>query len=354
MQGGQLGALGLQFAGKQPPPNLHRSGSIKPLSQVVSYVCERCRVSVARCCRPARGCECFGSWAFPTGDAIGISHVMIEKVQLTIQAGMKVQEVTDLEVFMVLGKLGLSQGNIVVMVVTSGIMLFMIFIFLFLGMALFSEGAPSDAQSIVNSLITAGSAVAFNSNASAGGDTKLMELLHKCMEYVKKLSGQGEFTFDVNEVFTGMLTRASKHQAKRDKEVQDKRDQGGVKPEQPGKQSNDSTANEEKLEVDNLKSEATDISPDPESSSSYVESALRRSKSKKKSANKKLSSAKGSGSSVVFCHQHFSRSVDEKPIDISNVEISTTTLTGRIVRQVVEPGRQVLLTTALSHNCSYF
>ena len=55
---------------------------------------------------------------------------MLEKVQLTIQAGMKVQEVTDLEVFMVLGKLGLSQADIVVMVVTSGIMLFLICIFL--------------------------------------------------------------------------------------------------------------------------------------------------------------------------------------------------------------------------------
>ena len=85
-------------------------------------------------------------------------------------------------------------------------------------MALFSEGAPSDAQAVVNSLITAGSAVAFNSNASSGGDTKLMELLQKCMEYVKKLSGQGEFTFDVNEEFTGMLTRATKFQAKKDKE----------------------------------------------------------------------------------------------------------------------------------------
>jgi hypothetical protein len=38
------------------------------------------------------------------------------------------------------------------------------------------------------------------------------------MEYIKKLPGQGEFTFDVNGEFTGMLSSATKFQAKKDKE----------------------------------------------------------------------------------------------------------------------------------------
>jgi hypothetical protein len=291
---------------------------------------------------------------------------MLEKVQLTIQAGMKVQEVTDLEVFMVLGKLGLSQADIVVMVVTSGIMLFLIFIFLFLGMALFSEGAPSDAQAVVNSLITAGSAVAFNSNASSGGDTKLMELLQKCMEYVKKLSGQGEFTFDVNEEFTGMLTRATKFQAKKDKEEhgdqsranqQQSTQEEGKDPEEP-----ESEADSDDSRQDDNDEETTD----QESTRKRSPSKLERSNSKdvqtqsanqdlprKKSGSKDLS-GKGSGPSVVFCHQHFTRRVDDEDVQISRVEISTTTLSGKMVRKVVEPGRQVLLTTVLSHSCSCF
>ena len=118
-------------------------------------------------------------------------------------------EVTDLEVFGVLSKLGLSKGDILFMCVTSGIMLLLIFSFLFLGMALFTEGSTSDAQSIVNSMITAGTAVAFNANASSNGATKLMELLQKAMEIVKKMHEHGEFSFDVHESFSGMLTRAS-------------------------------------------------------------------------------------------------------------------------------------------------
>jgi hypothetical protein len=284
---------------------------------------------------------------------------MLEKVQLTIQAGMKVQEVTDLEVFMVLGKLGLSQADIVVMVVTSGIMLFLIFIFLFLGMALFSEGAPSDAQAVVNSLITAGSAVAFNSNASSGGDTKLMELLQKCMEYVKKLSGQGEFTFDVNEEFTGMLTRATKFQAKKDKEEHG--DQGRANQQQSTQEKGEPDEEADNGELD--QSEHVDETTEKESTLERSHSKLERSNSKdlqtqsanqdlprKKSASKDLSSAKGSGPSVVFCHQHFRRKVDDVEIGIVRVEISTTPLSGRIVRKNLQPGCQVL-TRALSHNC---
>ena len=122
-------------------------------------------------------------------------------------------EVTDLEVYVVLSKLGLSNGDILFLCVTSGIGLLLIFIFLFLGMALFTEGSVSDAQSLINSVITAATAVAFNANASSGGGTKVMELLQKAMDIVKDKHGQGEFSFDVHESFSGMLTRASEHRS---------------------------------------------------------------------------------------------------------------------------------------------
>ena len=102
-----------------------------------------------------------------------------------------------MEVLAVLAKLGLSNADILILTVFSAAMLAAIFVFLFLGMQLFSEGSLSSAQSVINSLITAGSAVAFNANASSGEDTKLMVLLNKAMDYVKKMQGVGEIMTDI-------------------------------------------------------------------------------------------------------------------------------------------------------------
>ena len=127
-------------------------------------------------------------------------------MQLVAKASIKLKDVTDLEVVVVLSKLGLSQADILGLVIGSALMLCLIFIFLFLGMGLFIEGAASDGQAVINSLITAGSALAFNANASAGGGTKLKELLNKAMEYVRKMQGVGEFSFDVNKDCAGDCT----------------------------------------------------------------------------------------------------------------------------------------------------
>ena len=239
-----------------------------------------------------------------SGDALGLSPKFVEKMQLVALAAGKMQAVTDLEVLAVLGRVGLSQADIIFLVTVSALMLIAIFIFLFLGMALFTEGIASDAQAVINSMITAGSAVAFNANSQSGGGSKLMDLLNKAMEYVKKMQGVGEFSFDVDEDFAGMLSRASDFQSKKAKEDREKKKKGKQGEEKKGQEK------KEQAEEDGQK--------------------IKGPSNKEAKKGKRSAKAQASGPSIIFCNERLKL----KKVII----ISTTTMDGKVLTQRVEAG----------------
>jgi hypothetical protein len=237
-------------------------------------------------------------------------------MQLVAKASIKLKDVTDLEVVVVLSKLGLSQADILGLVIGSALMLCLIFIFLFLGMGLFIEGAASDGQAVINSLITAGSALAFNANASAGGGTKLKELLNKAMEYVRKMQGVGEFSFDVNEDCAGMLNRASDFQKKKEQGALEGAKSKHRTPK--GSHATDTSREEEPAEKDSEKDEDEGV--------------------EKRKRRKGATRVQAAGPSFVFCNERMKPRKNGGGQWRQKLEISTETSTGESVKMIVENG----------------
>lgn len=145
-------------------------------------------------------------------DDLQTAQEEMQKVkELKEKATKSVEDVSDMEVFTWLEKYSISFQDIVVTIITSTLLLILVFLFLFMGMTAFTT-ADSSVQAAINSLITAGSALA--SNRVSGGETasyakrRLKRLLANIMDQYRKDHLSGAFLFGLDESWSAMMNRA--------------------------------------------------------------------------------------------------------------------------------------------------
>ncbi len=124
-----------------------------------------------------------------------------------------VEDAPDHEVQAWLARFGVSAHGMILSALTSGLLLCLVLLFLFIGMQAFSDSAPDAVRAATNSLLVAFAGVATNLSSRSDGDRPLRKLITAVMDRFAKHEAENRLSFSLDEDVGALVGRAAGLQA---------------------------------------------------------------------------------------------------------------------------------------------
>jgi hypothetical protein len=128
---------------------------------------------------------------------------------LRAEAVSEVKDAPDHEVEAWLARFGVSAQGVLLSALTSGLVLCLVLLFLFIGMQAFTDGAPDAVRAATNSLLVAAAGVATNLSSRSDGERPLRKLVAAVMDRFAKHEAENRLAFSLDEDVGALVGRAA-------------------------------------------------------------------------------------------------------------------------------------------------
>ena len=124
-----------------------------------------------------------------------------------------VEDPPDHEVESWLARFGVTAQGVILSAVTSGLLLCLILVFLFIGMQVFADKIPDAIRAATNSFLVAAASIATNATSRVDGERPLRKLVGDIMDSFVKQEAETRLSFSLDEDVGALFGRAAGMQA---------------------------------------------------------------------------------------------------------------------------------------------